>query len=170
MVTVALQKCLEAWEAEHDTLIIIDEPWGYAHQRLSANHQNQDSQVLKIVFTQSPIPEYWQDLLRLKPNALLAGDKTLDDLVEAIKLARPNQTLNKAPQIISNLTPTESKLLWHLAQVKSNKDIAKILDIADHSVANYLTSIFRKLGVDNREEAILYYWGVLDLAKGMRGK
>ncbi len=116
VVTVALQKGLKAWQVEHDTLIIIDEPWGYAHYRLSAdNHQNQDTQVLKIVFTQSPIPEYWQDLLRLKPNALLAGDKTLDDLVKAIKLARPNQTLNQVPQITSNLTATEAKLLWHLA-------------------------------------------------------
>lgn len=159
-VAIAIKRHLVSWKCEHPTVFIIDEPWGYAYKAM-----NQHTEPVKIIMTSSPVPEYWQYLLTLEPNALLAGNHSLQKVLEAIKQAKPDQIMDMSPKCTRLLTTTESKVLWCLAGVKSNKQIAYALDIQEHTVANHLTSIFSKLGLANREEAMLYYWGVLESAR-----
>lgn len=54
------------------------------------------------------------------------------------------------------LTPREFEVLELLAKGASNRDIAKQLFISASTVKNHLTSIFRKLGVTDRTQAVLY--------------
>lgn len=42
----------------------------------------------------------------------------------------------------------------------SCKAIALRLDIQVRSINNYLSSIYAKLAVRNKEDAMLYYWGL----------
>lgn len=53
------------------------------------------------------------------------------------------------------LSARESDILGLIAQGKKNKDIATELRIAEQTVKNHCTTIFRKLGVKNRTQAAL---------------
>ena len=55
----------------------------------------------------------------------------------------------------ASLTPREHQVLEGLCAAKSNKEIARDLGVSDKTVRNQLTSIFAKMGVSNRQEAIL---------------
>lgn len=55
------------------------------------------------------------------------------------------------------LTPSEEALLEEIAKGKTNKEIANILNLAEKTVRNYSSKLYRKLGVDNRTEASNYY-------------
>ena len=54
------------------------------------------------------------------------------------------------------LTPREFEVLEWLAQGASNREIAERLFISESTVKNHVTSIFRKLGVTDRTQAVLY--------------
>ncbi|MGC8867216.1 MAG: response regulator [Elusimicrobiales bacterium] len=53
------------------------------------------------------------------------------------------------------LTPTEMKVMVLLGRGKSNKEIAHELKCSVKTVKNHLNSIFNKLGVTNRTEAVV---------------
>lgn len=53
------------------------------------------------------------------------------------------------------LTPTEMKVMSLLGKGKSNKEIAHELKCSVKTVKNHLNSIFNKLGVTNRTEAVV---------------
>jgi DNA-binding NarL/FixJ family response regulator len=48
------------------------------------------------------------------------------------------------------LTPREQQIASAIADGRSNRDIAVRLGITEQTVKNHLTSIFEKVGVDNR--------------------
>lgn len=54
------------------------------------------------------------------------------------------------------LTVREQEVLEHVARGENNKEIAGMLYISEKTVKNHLTNIFRKLGVDDRTQAVLY--------------
>jgi DNA-binding NarL/FixJ family response regulator len=54
------------------------------------------------------------------------------------------------------LSKRESQVVRYLAEGFSNKEIAKELDLSEHTVKNYLFRIFNKLGVSSRLEVVLY--------------
>ena len=53
------------------------------------------------------------------------------------------------------LTKTEIKVLSNLGKGQSNKEIAASLDCSVKTVKNHLNSMFQKLGVSNRTEAVV---------------
>ncbi len=57
---------------------------------------------------------------------------------------------------ISALTEREKEVLMLIAQGESNKGIAKKLFISEKTVKNHITSIFRKLRVEDRTQAAIY--------------
>ncbi len=61
-----------------------------------------------------------------------------------------------ADNVFSPLTPREIQILDHVAQGNSNKEIARILSISDQTVKNHITSILRKLAVNDRTQAVIY--------------
>ncbi len=58
--------------------------------------------------------------------------------------------------VFSPLTPREVEILDCVAQGNSNKEIASILLISDQTVKNHITSILRKLAVNDRTQAVIY--------------
>lgn len=103
-------------------------------------------------------------------NGYLSKMLPASELVNALKtftsesVMIPQQIMNK---LISGLrqgtikdfpealTPTEMKVMSLLGKGKSNKEIAKELDCSVKTVKNHLNSIFNKLGVTNRTEAVV---------------
>lgn len=57
------------------------------------------------------------------------------------------------------LTPREHEVMSKLIEGKTNKQIAKTLDVAEHTVETHLSNIFRKYGAASRVEAALRYAG-----------
>jgi DNA-binding NarL/FixJ family response regulator len=62
----------------------------------------------------------------------------------------------RPPRSHIHLTRRELDVLGLLVQGKSNKDISVIMHISEKTVKNHLTSIFRKLAVRDRTQAVLY--------------
>jgi DNA-binding NarL/FixJ family response regulator len=64
--------------------------------------------------------------------------------------------LPRVPQVSAgeHLTPRERELLRFLGEGLSNREIAEALGLTDHTVKFHLRSIFAKLGVRTRTEAV----------------
>ncbi|HJQ62097.1 MAG TPA: alpha/beta fold hydrolase [Burkholderiales bacterium] len=60
-----------------------------------------------------------------------------------------------ADTVFAALTPRESELLEFMAQGLDNAQIAARLSLNEKTVRNHITSIFAKLGVENRSQAIV---------------
>ena len=54
------------------------------------------------------------------------------------------------------LSEEERHLITLVAQGKTNREIAVLLFVTDQTVKNYLTKIYRKIGIRNRAEAASY--------------
>jgi ATP/maltotriose-dependent transcriptional regulator MalT len=67
----------------------------------------------------------------------------------------PRPPANGRPSA-ADLTPRETEVLQLVAMGLSSRCIAKDLSLSQHTVAKHLTSIFAKLGVDNRAAAAAF--------------
>ena len=90
----------------------------------------------------------------LRPR--LTGDPLIE-LVDRIELADavlsvPRQTADEPP--VETLTAREHDVLALVADGLGNRDIAGRLAISEHTVKFHLASIFGKLGVSTRTEAV----------------
>lgn len=72
------------------------------------------------------------------------------DLVAGVQIGGPAQT----PTGNASLTPREIEVLRMLAEGLANKNIAWKLGISEHTVKFHITSIFTKLNVSSRAEAV----------------
>ena len=61
-----------------------------------------------------------------------------------------------AKSVFAPLTTREVEILDCIARGNSNKEIARILNICDQTVKNHITSILRKLAVNDRTQAVIY--------------
>jgi len=52
--------------------------------------------------------------------------------------------------VLDGLTEREAELAWLIAQGKSNKQIARQLDITERTVKAHLNAIYRKTGTSGR--------------------
>ncbi|WP_300379056.1 response regulator transcription factor [Henriciella sp.] len=62
---------------------------------------------------------------------------------------------DRSSQVTAGLSPAQLRILVALADGRLNKQIAHDLDLAEATVKSHLSAIFRKLGVNNRSQAIL---------------
>jgi DNA-binding NarL/FixJ family response regulator len=82
-------------------------------------------------------------------RAVAGGESYLTPRVAARVVAQVN-----APKRSSALSARERQVLRLVARGRSNKQIAKELVITERTVKFHMTSIFNKLGADNRAQAI----------------
>ena len=71
-----------------------------------------------------------------------------------IQAAKKEQTINKNVDIEA-LTPKEKEVLALVGKGASNQEIADALSVQDVTVKTHLNSIFKKLRVSNRTQAVL---------------
>ncbi len=82
-------------------------------------------------------------------RAVAAGGSYLTPRVAARVVARVN-----APRRSGTLSDRERQVLRLVARGRANKQIARDLGITERTVKFHMTSIFNKLGADNRAQAI----------------
>lgn len=86
--------------------------------------------------------------------ALLAVSLGLSVLDPAFSPVPPDQGQGMAPLSV-DLTPRELEVLRLLAEGLPNKAIAQRLGVSDHTVKFHVNSLFNKLGVQSRTEAVV---------------
>lgn len=85
------------------------------------------------------------------------GNKILDQtilnrFIELVKIKDKNTT---SDDIL--LTKQEQNILELISEGKTNKDISVELYVAEKTVRNYVSNILKKVNVDNRTEAAMYW-------------
>jgi len=103
-------------------------------------------------------------LKQVKPGELLrairavgAGDSLLDPSVTNAVLdrLRKGKHLMKDEKL-ARLSPQEERILQHVAEGRTNREIGDDLHLAEKTVKNYVSSILAKLEVARRAEAAAY--------------
>jgi len=128
-----------------------------------------------LMLTNHDRDDYVLPLLAAGISGYLLKDEIPDAIVQAIRAVAEGGTWFSqriAGQIVRStiapapetepasgapmLTPREWEILQHLAQGQSNSDIADQLSLSKATIQNYVSSIYGKLGIETRAEAMLY--------------
>jgi len=84
-----------------------------------------------------------------------ADTRNLAFLLEFLTQLKPLRLI-KAGGGMSRLTPREADVVHLLADGQSTREISQNLSLSEHTIRNYLSSIYDKLGVSSRVELALY--------------
>jgi DNA-binding NarL/FixJ family response regulator len=110
----------------------------------------------KGVLMKNSSPDRIATTIRKVSRGGLCFDSQLTErmLTSLVKRKAPEPTREKAG--ISALTGRENEIISRICEGMRNKEIASKLYISDATVAHHLTSIYRKLGLADRTELLLY--------------
>ncbi len=105
----------------------------------------------------------WERLLRTLYQ-VERGDYPINELVlslpdvaaQVIAAFRQLTVDEDAQSIYSPLSPRELQVLELVASGRTNKEIAANLDISNQTVKNHVSSILRKIAVNDRTQAVVY--------------
>jgi len=100
---------------------------------------------------------------QLGAAAFIPKSSSLDIMRDALSAVRegdgwfPETTADDDQDLtqIASLTPAQRRILSSMREGLLNKQIAYDLDISEATVKAHITAIFRKLGVNNRTQAVL---------------
>lgn len=86
------------------------------------------------------------------------GNSVLDPSITNMLFNQLNRLtkIHNTKEKWENLTSREMDIIKLMAQGHCNKEIAIDLDISEKTVKNHITSIFRKIEVDDRTQAVLF--------------
>jgi LuxR family transcriptional regulator, maltose regulon positive regulatory protein len=100
----------------------------------------------------------WAPLLVLAPDLTDLLETRADELGPhqglALVLVDRART-SPAPAFVEPLTERETSVLCHLPTLMSNHEIADVMHVSVNTVKTHLKSLYRKLGVASRREAVL---------------
>ncbi|APV51929.1 helix-turn-helix transcriptional regulator [Betaproteobacteria bacterium GR16-43] len=88
-------------------------------------------------------------------HILLPQEPAFAQFFEALQAFAPAAATDAARSPFPALTKREAEVLDHIARGQDNAQIAAHLDLSEKTVRNNITSIFDKLGVENRSQAIV---------------
>lgn len=119
--------------------------------------------ILLLLDDSSTLAELFQSGIR----SILPSDVSREQLIEAIKATSAGLTVLH-PDLVESmfmpavrssepvpLTPREIEVLKMLAEGLGNKAIAQHLNLSEHTVKFHISSIFSKLDVSSRTEAVI---------------
>lgn len=99
-------------------------------------------------------------LRRVSHGHYLINDNVLSKPLVASRVLNQFRELATLEQdvepLFAPLTSREIEILDCIARGNSNKEIARALNISDQTVKNHITSILRKLAVNDRTQAVIY--------------
>jgi DNA-binding NarL/FixJ family response regulator len=98
---------------------------------------------------------------RVAAGEYLINDSLLAKPVLASKVLKSFRDLaeeadHEAEPLYIPLSNREVQVLDYIAKGNSNKEIARAMSISDQTVKNHITSIMRKLAVNDRTQAVVY--------------
>ena len=87
-------------------------------------------------------------------KTILEGNIWLPPASEMPNAQRSNEERDFAIRL-RTLTPQQFRILMHLGKGLLNKQIADRLNISEATVRTHMTAVFKKLGVNNRTQAVI---------------
>jgi len=87
-------------------------------------------------------------------QAILDGDIWLPDNISD-HIEEVDEAFSQLADKVSSLTPSQYKVLCYMRDGLLNKQSGYNLDIAEATVKAHVTAIFKKLGINNRTQAVL---------------
>lgn len=118
-----------------------------------------------VVISAREEPGVIQSTLRMGADGFIGKSLSMPQMIEklhAIALGKIEypvepQTRRRVPSQpeLADLSPAQMKILVAMADGRLNKQIAFDLGLAEPTVKSHLSAIFKKLGVNNRTQAIL---------------
>ncbi|WP_164860804.1 response regulator [Parasedimentitalea marina] len=148
----------------HPTLLILDLVFPGFDGANSVGHLRQKcSQSAIIVVSMNEDPKIARSMLAAGANGYISKSvlpeqiqkaiaDVLDGEVVMLLEAQPENDLEK-PDVTLGLSPRHIDLLVRLGQGKSNKEIARELDISPFTVRAHMSALFKKLDVSTRASA-----------------
>ena len=133
-----------------------------------------DSRVL--ILTTFDLDEYVYEALRLGASGFLLKDVTAAQLVEGVRVVAAGEAMlaptvtrrllerfaaglpggeARTPPSLESLTGREREILTLLASGLSNAELGARLYLSEPTIKTHLSSIFRKLGVRDRVQAVI---------------
>jgi DNA-binding NarL/FixJ family response regulator len=97
---------------------------------------------------------------RVAAGEFLINDKVFSRPAVASRVLKEFRELaiygQEAAPIFAPLSPREVEILDNIAQGMTNKQVAYALSISEQTVKNHMSSILRKLAVNDRTQAVVY--------------
>ena len=84
---------------------------------------------------------------------LVASGHSLIDPAVAARVVEQVQFHRRSLDLLSDLTPQQSKILFLIAEGLTNRQIAERLFLAEKTVKNHVTGLLARLGVQHRTQA-----------------
>lgn len=122
-----------------------------------------------LVLSNQDDPLVMKKCLDLSIKGFLLKDIQIDDLVAAIRRVLDGGRIELSPELAArvasaqkaskepdSLTEREKEVLRALSKGYSNQKLAELLVVSPKTVQNHLYSIYQKIGVGSRSEAILW--------------
>ena len=169
---------LEAARRLHPDIVLMDIQMPVmdgleATRRLSDPESDVDTRVL--ILTTFDRDQYIFEALRAGASGFLLKNAPPEDLISAIHIVADGDAL-LAPSItrriveefaalppapepdakLANLTERESEVLLHIAGGMSNAEIASTLFVGEATVKTHVSSVFAKLDLRDRVQAVVY--------------
>lgn len=172
----------KATELEPDILIIEAELPKLSGIEAAQRIRREFPHVAVVVLTADDQEQTLFDAIRAGAAAYLHKDCDPAELVDSIRKVRSgqfviNEKIFSRPAVASRvlaefrelsvygpgsakvfapLSPREVQILDSIAQGRTNKEVAYALAISEQTVKNHMSSILRKLSVNDRTQAVVY--------------
>ena len=169
-------------ELEPDVLVIEADLPGTSGIKVTQRIRRELPHVGVVVLTAKDEEQTLFEAIRAGAAAYLNKDCDPVELVDAIRKARAgqfiiNEKVFNRPAVASKvlaefrelsvygpgsshvfapLSPREVQILDNIAQGMTNKEVAYALAISEQTVKNHMSSILRKLSVNDRTQAVVY--------------
>jgi two-component system nitrate/nitrite response regulator NarL len=166
----ALQRALEL---DPDMILLDLNMQGMSGIETLSRLRKQGVSACIMVFTVSDAHDDVVEALRAGADGYLLKDTEPEDLLRSIKLASQGQPVF-SPQLarilaagvrnpkedcnvrMEQLTARETQILQRIAQGKSNKTVARELDITEATVKVHVKNLLKKLALRSRVEAAVW--------------
>lgn len=83
-----------------------------------------------------------------------SGESLLDD--DVVSRLRAQWGHDVEDPRLTGLSPQERRILQHIAEGQTNRQIGEALGLAEKTVKNYVTSVLAKMGMERRTQAAVY--------------
>ncbi len=124
-----------------------------------------------VVYTWNFQPELIDAARTLGVDGYLSKTLTAAELVAAIEAVHAGDVVvsDHTPRVASapgsdwpgrleGITDRESEILALITQGKSNSEVARLTYLSPNTVKSYIRSVYRKIGVSSRTQAVI--WGI----------
>jgi len=155
-------------EHKPDLLILDIEMPGIPAEELTVQAREIVPELKILILTAHEDEASIRRLMKVKISAYMLKDEAPENLLQAVRaigqgaawfsqsVAHKLMSLHDPQNDLPNLTARERQILTQIALGHDNQTIASELSLAEQTVRNYASSIYEKIGVSSRVEAVVW--------------